>query len=102
MYKYTDDEILNKLFEIEKWTYENNKLRKRFFFNNFKEAFHFMTKVSDYAEAIKHHPEWCNIFQKVEVNLTTHDVNGITDLDFQLANKMNEIANTISCIEKKT
>ena len=54
-----------------------------------------MAKVAEYAETINHHPEWCNVYNRVEVKLMTHDVNGITDLDFRLAKEMDKIENKI-------
>ena len=57
-------------------------------FANFIEAFSWMTKVAIWAEKLNHHPEWSNVYKKVEVFLTTHDCGGISDLDLQMAKKM--------------
>ncbi len=73
------------------WQIKEGKLHKAFKFSNFADAFSFMTRVAFYAEQLDHHPEWFNVYNKVEINLTTHDVDGLSNLDFQLANKI-EIA----------
>jgi len=72
------------------WFLEDEKLTKTFLFKNFKSAFAFMSLCADYAEQINHHPEWFNVYNKVKVQLTTHEANAITAKDFELALKMNE------------
>ena len=68
------------------WTTENNVLYKKFEFKNFSEAFAFMTRVAIEAEKMDHHPKWTNVYNKVEIWLTTHDAgNMITDKDKKLA-----------------
>ena len=57
---------------------------KEFVFENFIEAFSFMTKVSLLAEKLNHHPEWSNIYKTVNITLTTHDKGGLSDLDLEL------------------
>jgi 4a-hydroxytetrahydrobiopterin dehydratase len=61
-------------------------ISKTFTFKNFNEAFGFMTRVAMQAEKLDHHPEWFNVYKTVEVTLTTHDVDGLSDLDIKLAN----------------
>ena len=82
---------LNESLEGEDWVIENNKLHKEFLFSNFIQAFGFMTQAAIIAESMNHHPEWFNIYKKVVVDLTTHEAGGITDLDFELAGKMENI-----------
>jgi 4a-hydroxytetrahydrobiopterin dehydratase len=71
------------------WKEENNTLYKKFEFKNFSEAFAFMTRVAIEAEKIDHHPTWTNVYNKVEIWLTTHDAgNTITPKDRKLANNI--------------
>jgi 4a-hydroxytetrahydrobiopterin dehydratase len=67
-------------------------IRKTFKFRNFRKAFAFMTEMAIVAEAMNHHPEWCNVYNRVEVTLMTHDAGGVTELDFKLAEAMNSAA----------
>jgi 4a-hydroxytetrahydrobiopterin dehydratase len=68
------------------WKEENNQLKRNFDFKNFIEAFAFMTKVALIAEKMNHHPNWTNVYNKVEIALFTHDANdSITDKDRKLA-----------------
>ncbi len=69
----------------------SQKLSKTFTFKNFVDAFGFMTRVAMEAEKLDHHPEWCNVYKTVSVQLTTHSSGGITALDFQLASKMDAL-----------
>ena len=74
------------------WKEENDKLIQTFEFKNFIEAFGFMTKVAIIAEKMSHHPEWKNIYNKVEITLTTHDKgNTITEKDRKLAKAIDGI-----------
>ena len=71
------------------WTNDNNVLYKKFEFKNFSEAFAFMTRVAIEAEKMDHHPKWTNVYNKVEIWLSTHDAeNIITDKDKKLAAKI--------------
>lgn len=90
--KLDDEEIGAGLSELPGWSLANNKLRREFKFGNFVEAFGFMTSAAIESEKMNHHPEWCNVYNKVVVDLTTHDAGGITMLDFELARKMNDLA----------
>ncbi len=74
------------------WTEKNDKLVKIFEFNNFVEAFGFMTKVAIIAEKMDHHPNWSNVYNKVSIELSTHDAGGIvTDKDRELAKAIDAI-----------
>ena len=68
---------------------DGGSIRRSFVFKNFSEAFAFMTRVALAAEKMNHHPEWSNVYKTVDVTLNTHDAGGLTDLDFELARKMN-------------
>jgi len=75
------------------WIEKENKLVKDFQFENFIEAFAFMTKVALVAEKMSHHPEWSNVYNKVSIKLSTHDAGDIvTDLDRELAGKIDKFA----------
>jgi 4a-hydroxytetrahydrobiopterin dehydratase len=69
---------------------DRDAIYKNFEFNNFVDAFAWMTKVALYAEKINHHPEWSNVYKRVEVVLTTHDCGGLSDLDLKMAKKIEE------------
>ncbi|HQW84453.1 MAG TPA: 4a-hydroxytetrahydrobiopterin dehydratase [Ferruginibacter sp.] len=74
------------------WREENNKLYNKFEFNNFSEAFAFMTRVAMIAEKMDHHPLWTNVYNKVEIWLSTHDAGDIvTDKDLKLAEKIDQL-----------
>lgn len=74
------------------WKEEDNKLKRNFEFKNFVDAFAFITKVALEAEKMNHHPEWKNVYNKVEITLTTHDKgNTITEKDRELANTIDKL-----------
>ncbi|MEZ4984730.1 MAG: 4a-hydroxytetrahydrobiopterin dehydratase [Saprospiraceae bacterium] len=75
------------------WKELENSLTREFVFLDFQEAFSFMTAVAFVAEAQAHHPDWCNVYNRVTIRLNTHDAGGIiTEKDHQLANAINKIA----------
>ena len=74
------------------WKEENNKLKRAFEFKNFSEAFSFMTRVALEAEKMNHHPWWSNVYNKVEIELNTHDAGDkVTDKDHKLAKAIDKI-----------
>jgi len=73
------------------WQLCHGKLNKEFHFKDFVEAFGFMTQCALLAEAMNHHPEWFNVYATVRVDLSTHDAGGITELDFALAGRMEDL-----------
>jgi len=74
------------------WEEKNNKLCANFKFKNFKEAFAFMTEVAFYAEKQNHHPNWSNVYNTVEFELTTHDKgNIVSEKDHKLAKSIDEV-----------
>ena len=71
------------------WTEENNVLKKQFKFKNFSEAFSFMTRVAFLSEKMNHHPDWRNVYNKVEISLNSHDAgNTVTEKDRMLAREI--------------
>ena len=85
--KLEQKDIENKLLSLEDWKFnrETQIIFKKYTFNNFKSAFLWMTYISEEAEKLNHHPEWKNIYNTVEVVLTTHDILGLSNKDFILA-----------------
>jgi 4a-hydroxytetrahydrobiopterin dehydratase len=81
----TEQEVTAALAELEGWVLRDGKIHKEFLFSTFVEAFGFMTSVALLAEQLNHHPEWCNVYNRVTVDLTTHDAGGITASDIALA-----------------
>ena len=83
-----------KKFLMNGWLLDESRdaISKEFQFKNFIEAFSWMTKIAFWAEKINHHPEWFNVYRNVRVVLTTHDVKGLSDLDLELASKMDSEA----------
>jgi len=85
------DEIQQRVGELPDWTLEGDKLWRRFVFVDFSEAFGFMSRVALAAEAMNHHPEWSNVWNRVEIALTTHDAGGLSKLDFELAGRIDRL-----------
>jgi len=76
------------------WKEQDNKLKKTFQFKNFVDAFAFMTKVAIEAERMDHHPWWANVYDRVEIELSTHDAgNTVTNKDRKLAQIIDQLAN---------
>ena len=92
--KIPSADIENHIQDLEGWSKVENKdaIQKTFKFGNFVKAFEFMTKCAEYAEEINHHPEWFNVYNRVEIVLNTHDADGLSELDIKTAQKMNELA----------
>src|SRR5574340_454684 len=67
-------------------------ITRKFVFNDFNQAFGFMTRAALVAEKMDHHPEWFNVYKTVDVTLSTHDAGGVTELDVKLAEAMNKLA----------
>jgi len=86
--KLSDQQVQQAIAKLSGWAVVNAKLHKIFKFNNFVDAFAFMTKVAIIAEKMDHHPEWFNVYNRVTIDLTTHDAGGISSLDVELAQKI--------------
>ena len=89
--KLSDDEINKLLSRMHGWRLANGRLHKSYECKDFNAAFGNMTRVALVAEAMNHHPEWSNVWNRVSFDLVTHSVKGISDLDFVLAEKIEEI-----------
>jgi 4a-hydroxytetrahydrobiopterin dehydratase len=91
--KLSDESVLEPLF-ANGWVRAEGRdaIRKEFKFKNFVDAFGFMTRAAIWAEKWNHHPEWSNVYNRVEVVLITHDVDGLSELDVKLGTKMDALA----------
>lgn len=91
--KLSDEEIRERLATRGGgFRYESGKLVKRFQFDGFVDAFGWMASVALVAEKLDHHPDWKNVYNRVDVELLTHDAGGVTARDFELAERMNALA----------
>lgn len=88
----TPQEVTAHLNKLEGWTISNDKLHKEFKFSDFVTAFGFMSSMALVSESMGHHPEWFNVYNKVVVDLTTHDAGGISMLDINWADKANQLS----------
>ncbi len=86
------EDVAARITQRPGWRLDQDKLHRLFEFGDFVEAFGFMSRIALLAEKMDHHPEWSNVYNRVEVRLTTHDAGGITDLDFELADHMDRLA----------
>lgn len=85
----TTKQISALTVELPQWSLVDGKLHRELRFADFNEAFGFMCRVALIAEAMGHHPEWSNVWNKVVIELTTHDVGGLSNWDVQLAQRIN-------------
>jgi len=97
----TEQELASFLKENPEWTVQTEKLHREFVFGDFRGAFGFMSEIALVAERSDHHPEWSNVYNKVMVDLTTHEAGGITQRDFELAATMSEVAARKICTDTK-
>jgi 4a-hydroxytetrahydrobiopterin dehydratase len=91
MIRLSDEQIKTELTGLSGWSVVNGKLHKDFVFDDFVEAFGFMTRAAIHIEKMNHHPEWFNVYNKISVDLTTHDAGGITQNDIALARTLNSL-----------
>ncbi len=94
--KLTTEARSTALGRLKDWTVVSGRdaITKTFTFNNFNEAFGFMTRAALVAEKMDHHPDWSNVYKIVSVTLSTHDAGGVTELDVKLAEVMDKIASS--------
>lgn len=90
--RLSDDAITTALSDLPGWKLASGKLHREYEFADFVTAFGFMTSVALVAQGMDHHPEWFNVWNKVRVDLATHDADGITELDVKLARAMEALA----------
>jgi 4a-hydroxytetrahydrobiopterin dehydratase len=92
--RLSDVEKAKALAELTRWKAvpEKDAIRREFKFRDFNQAFGFMTRVALHAEKADHHPEWSNVYNRVEIVLTTHDAGGLSDKDIALAKAIDSAA----------
>ena len=90
-YLLQSEELKELVVKIPGWEITSNHIEREFNFGNFIEAFAFMTKIALICEKHNHHPNWGNVYSKVIIKLSTHDLGGITNLDQTIASEINEI-----------
>jgi 4a-hydroxytetrahydrobiopterin dehydratase len=90
--KLSDAAIKQGILSLDGWSVKNNKLHKEYKFPDFVHAFGFMATAALRIERMQHHPEWCNVYNTVRVDLTTHDSGGISQKDLDLAKILDELA----------
>lgn len=90
--KLDEAAVQQRLGDVPGWTVEDGALSRTFRFADFVAAFGFMASAALVAERMNHHPEWSNVYSRVTVRLSTHDVGGISELDFELAARMSDLA----------
>ena len=86
--RLSEQEIADRLRDIPGWSVAEGKLHREYRFADFVAAFGFMASAALIAESMGHHPEWFNVYQTVRIDLVTHDAGGISELDFELARKL--------------
>jgi 4a-hydroxytetrahydrobiopterin dehydratase len=90
--RLTDEQIEDALGGLAGWSHDDDAIHRSFEFDDFVTAFGFMASCALVAEAMNHHPQWTNVYHRVEVTLSTHDAGGLTQLDVDLATRMSELA----------
>ncbi len=91
MMRLSQEDIEEELKGLQGWSVVNEKLHKEFLFDNFNQAFGFMTRSAMEIEKMNHHPEWFNAYNRIIIELTTHDAGGITKNDVNLAKILNSL-----------
>lgn len=87
----SSDQIAALGQELPTWQHVNGRLQRELRFADFSEAFGFMARVALAAEALGHHPEWSNVWNRVTIALTTHDTGGLSNLDVELARRIDAL-----------
>jgi 4a-hydroxytetrahydrobiopterin dehydratase len=90
--KLSEAEVRTRLEEVSKWALREGKLHREIVFRDFSEAFGFMARIALAAEKADHHPDWSNSWNKVAIDLVSHDVKGLSRRDFELAQVIDALA----------
>lgn len=91
MKKLTELQIRAQLKELNDWDYQDGSLVTSFEFKDFKDAFSVMTRIAFEAERLNHHPNWFNVYNQLDISLSTHDAEGVTEKDFEMAKIIDEL-----------
>ncbi len=89
--RLSDEEVHREIASLQGWSVKNGSLHREMEFEDFVDAFRFITGVALIAERMNHHPAWSNVYNRVTIDLSTHDAGGITALDIRLAGRINEL-----------
>jgi 4a-hydroxytetrahydrobiopterin dehydratase len=93
--KLTPEQVSAALQKLTGWTVQGEKLHREYRFADFPHAFGFMAIAAPFIEKMNHHPEWSNVYDRVTVDLTSHDTGGITERDIRLAGTLEAIASKL-------
>jgi 4a-hydroxytetrahydrobiopterin dehydratase len=88
---YSEELVTENLKNMEGWIFKNQGIEKKFIFKNFRNALGFIVQVGILAEKFNHHPELFNVYNKVNIRLSTHDAGGVTEKDLELAKAIEEL-----------
>lgn len=91
MMKLSEDDIEKRLLQYPDWEYYENAIHAEFEFDNFKDCFSAMSRIAFECEALNHHPDWSNVYNILNISISTHDANGVTAKDFKLAKAIDSI-----------
>ncbi|SRR5680860_659609 len=91
MKKLSKQDIEKKLEKLQGWEFDDDAIETSFQFDDFKDTFSVMTRIAFECEAQGHHPDWSNVYNTLTISLSTHDAEGVTEKDFALATKIEEI-----------
>jgi 4a-hydroxytetrahydrobiopterin dehydratase len=94
--KLTDEEVRSELGKLPGWSVQAAKLHKEYKFADFAHAFGFMATAAVMIEKMNHHPEWSNVYNRVTVDLTTHDAGGVTARDVELARLLEDLSGPLA------
>ncbi len=89
--KLSNQEIEKRLVDLPDWEHYDDAIHGEFEFDNFKDCFSAMSRIAFECEVLNHHPEWTNVYNILTISLSTHDINGVSLLDFKLAEAIENI-----------
>ncbi len=96
MSTFTDAQIEEALESLPGWSQEGEAIVRTYEFSDFRAALDFMSRAAGPIEEMDHHPEWTNVYNRVDIRLNSHDVGGVTDRDIQLANVLERVAGAVA------